>query len=74
MRDLMLWVTQWSGAVDRPDVVAAHDELLPRFVAAALHAPEPEPPPPRTFAYVDLGDLPVAMDDPVRRRRRPAVR
>jgi hypothetical protein len=60
VRELALWVANWGAAVERPDVVAARDDMMARFVSASIRPPAPErAPKATTFAYVDLGELPL---------------
>ena len=73
VRELMLWMAQWGAAVQRPDLVARHDELAQRFVHASVGPPSAEPAAVTRYPYVDLGELPLSSEPTsARRRSRPA--
>jgi len=68
VRDLMLWMAQWGAAVERPDVIARHDDLLKRYVHATVQPPAAEPAAVTRFPYVDLGEVPLTSKSASRSR------
>ena len=70
VRDLMSWMARWA-AVERPDIVARHDELLHRYVHAAVRPPATDPAAVTRFPYVDFGEVPLSSEPapPTRRSR-----
>jgi hypothetical protein len=62
-RQLMMWVERWGAAIERPDIVAARDDMVQRYIAARLHPPARDANRPRTtFPYVDLGTPPLSSE------------
>jgi hypothetical protein len=74
VRELMLWMSRWGAAVERPDVVARHDDLLRRYVRATVRPPAVEHTAITRLPYVDLGEVPLTSEPGHGRRRSRAAR
>jgi hypothetical protein len=72
LRDLWFTVYRCSAAIEMPDVIEARDELIHRFVSAALSTgAETASPTPDSWTFSDNDDeLPLYCEpnEPLRRR------
>ena len=58
LRYLSFTVARCSAAIEMPDVIAARDDLIRRYVKS-VHPPEPPARPAAPSRLVDVNELPV---------------